>query len=71
MKKKVWILLLVFSMLVTTIKFPEVAIAGAEEENTDFGVNVKIVEGGAAATDAAVAGEIHTINISAIFIFTF
>lgn len=65
MKKKVWILLLVFSMLVTTIKFPEVAIAGAEEENTDFGVNVKIVEGGAAATDAAVAGEIHTINISA------
>ena len=61
MKKRVWGLLLVFAVLVTTVNFP--AVAGAEENDTS-GVVIKVscdVNG----SNANESDKIQTVQISA------
>ena len=62
MKKKVWALLLVFAVLVTTVNFP--AVAGAEEEADTSGVVIK-VKNDMNGSDTEESDEIQTVQISA------
>lgn len=62
MKKKVWALLLVFAVLVTTVNFP--AVAGAEEEADASGVVIK-VKNDMNGSDTEESDEIQTVQISA------
>ena len=61
MKKRVWGLLLVFAVLVTTVNFP--AVAGAEENDTS-GVVIK-VSGDVNGSNANESDKIQTVQISA------
>ena len=61
MKKKVWGLVLVFAVLVTTVNFP----AAAAEEGADAsGVIVKVADNGN-GSDAEESGGIQTVQVSA------
>lgn len=62
MKKKVWALLLVFTVLATTVNFP--AVAGAEEEADTSGVVIK-VKNDMNGSDTEESDEIQTVQISA------
>lgn len=62
MKKKIWALLLVFAVLVTTVNFP--AVAGAEEEADTSGVVIK-VKNDMNGSDTEESDEIQTVQISA------
>lgn len=62
MKKKVWALLLVFAVLVTTVNIP--AVAGAEEEADTSGVVIK-VKNDMNGSDTEEPDEIQTVQISA------
>ena len=62
MKKKVWALLLVFAVLVTTVNFP--AVAGAEEEADTSGVVIK-VKNDMNGSDTEESDEIQTVQILA------
>lgn len=63
MKKKVWALLLVFAVLVTTVNIP--AMAGAEEEQDAFGVIIKVKNDVNGSDTTEEPDEIQTVQISA------
>lgn len=62
MKKKVWALLLVFAVLVTTVNFP--AVAGAEEDADASGVVIKVKDD-VNGSDTKESDGIQTVQISA------
>ena len=62
MKKKVWALLLVFAVLVTTVNLP--AVAGAEEDTDASGVVIKVKDD-VNGSDTEESGGIQTVQISA------
>lgn len=62
MKKKLWALLLVIAVTVTTVNFP--AVAGAEEDEDTSGVIIKLKDD-ENGSDAEGSGGIQTVQISA------